>query len=144
MANALIGGLLSRGYDARALSVIEINSAARERVAAHGVRVSAVPDAASEKADTLVLAVKPQDARAALASLAGAVSGKLVISICAGLRLAALSRWLGGHRGLVRCLPNTPALVGAGIAGFYALSGGTDAGRGRAPRLPPGGGGGGG
>jgi pyrroline-5-carboxylate reductase len=135
MANALIGGLLSRGYDARALSVIEINSAARERVAAHGVRVSAVPDAASEKADTLVLAVKPQDARAALASLAGAVSGKLVISICAGLRLAALSRWLGGHRGLVRCMPNTPALVGAGIAGLYALPEVTDAERERAARI---------
>ena len=121
MASALIGGLVSRGHDARSISVIEISPAARERIAAHGVRVSTAPDAASEKADTLVLAVKPQDARAALASVAATVRGKLVISICAGLRLAALSRWLGGHRSLVRCMPNTPALVGAGIAGMYAL-----------------------
>jgi pyrroline-5-carboxylate reductase len=121
MANALIGGLVARGFAAGDIAVIEVSPAARERIAAHGVRVSAAPDAASAKADTLVLAVKPQDARAALASVAASVHGKLVISIAAGLRLAALSRWLGGHRKLVRCMPNTPALVGAGIAGLYAL-----------------------
>jgi pyrroline-5-carboxylate reductase len=121
MANALIGGLVARGFDTRAISVIEISPGARERIAGHGVRVSTAPDAASGKADTLVLAVKPQDARAALASVASSIHGKLVISIAAGLRLGALSRWLGGHRKLVRCMPNTPALVGAGIAGLYAL-----------------------
>jgi pyrroline-5-carboxylate reductase len=44
-----------------------------------------------------------------------------VISIAAGVTLETLSRWLGGHRKLVRCMPNTPALIGAGIAGLYAL-----------------------
>jgi pyrroline-5-carboxylate reductase len=135
MANALIGGLVSRGYDARSICVIEISPAARERIAAHGAHVSTAPGAASEKADTLVLAVKPQDARAALASVASTVKGKLVISICAGLRLAALSRWLNGHRGLVRCMPNTPALVGAGIAGLYALPEVTGTERQRAERI---------
>jgi pyrroline-5-carboxylate reductase len=43
-----------------------------------------------------------------------------VISIAAGLTLDAISRWLGGHRKLVRCMPNTPALIGAGIAALYA------------------------
>jgi len=121
MANALIGGLVAKGYDPRSIAVIEIALAARERIAAHGVRVGTAPDATTAKADTLVLAVKPQDARAALASVAASVSGKLVISIAAGVRLEALSRWLGGHRRLVRCMPNTPALVGAGITGVYAL-----------------------
>jgi pyrroline-5-carboxylate reductase len=121
MANALIGGLVAKGFDARAISVIEIAPAARERIAAHGVRVGTAPDATTAKAETLVLAVKPQDARAALASIASAVAGKLVISIAAGVRLDALSRWLSGHRQLVRCMPNTPALIGAGIAGLYAL-----------------------
>ena len=121
MANALIGGLVAKGYDARSIAVIEIAPAARERIAAHGVRVGTAPDATTAKADTLVLAVKPQDARAALASVAASVSGKLVISIAAGVRLEALSRWLGGHRRLVRCMPNTPALVAAGITGVYAL-----------------------
>jgi pyrroline-5-carboxylate reductase len=135
MANALIGGLIAKGYDARAIAVIEISPAARERIARHGVRVSTAPDAASDKADTLVLAVKPQDARAALASVASSIHGKLVISIAAGLGLAALSRWLGGHRQLVRCMPNTPALVGAGIAGLFALPEVTAAGRERAERI---------
>ncbi len=122
MAAALIGGMLAKGFDTRALSVIEVSPAARERLASqYGVRVSTAPDAATSEADTLVLAVKPQDMKAALASLAHAVQGKLVISIAAGVRLDALSRWLGGHRRLVRCMPNTPALIGAGITGLYAF-----------------------
>jgi pyrroline-5-carboxylate reductase len=120
MANALIGGLVAKGHDARDISVIEVSPAARERIATLGVRVNTAPDAASGKADTLVIAVKPQDARAALASLAASIADKLVISIAAGVRLEALSRWLGGHRRIVRCMPNTPALIGAGITGLYA------------------------
>lgn len=121
MANALIGGMVAKGFDARAISVIELAPAARDKIAAHGVRVGTAPDASTAKAGTVVLAVKPQDARAALASIASSVAGQLVISIAAGLRLDALSRWLGGHKNLVRCMPNTPALVGAGITGVYAL-----------------------
>lgn len=120
MANALVGGLLAKGFDRSSLSVVELSPAARERIAAHGVRVGTAPDAAMGEADTLVLAVKPQDLRAALASVASRVKEKLVVSIAAGVRLDALARWLGGHRRLVRCMPNTPALVGAGIAGLYA------------------------
>ncbi|MGH8674353.1 MAG: pyrroline-5-carboxylate reductase, partial [Burkholderiales bacterium] len=71
-------------------------------------------------ADTLLLAVKPQDLRAALTPLGAITRGKLVISIAAGVRLADISRWLGGHERLVRSMPNTPALVGAGIAALYA------------------------
>lgn len=123
MARALVGGLLARGVDAAELSVIEVDAAARERIAKeHGVRVSAVPDAATSEAEAIVLAVKPQDMKRALAALAGFVTGKLVISIAAGLRLDALSRWLGGHRKLVRCMPNTPALIGAGITALYAAA----------------------
>ena len=122
MASALIGGLLKKGVAASSISVVELSPAARERLAArHGVRASTAPDAATQKADTLVLAVKPQDLRPAAAALAGSVRGKLVVSIAAGVRLDALSRWLGGHRKLVRCMPNTPALIGAGISGLYAL-----------------------
>jgi pyrroline-5-carboxylate reductase len=121
MASALIGGLIANGHDARSISVVEVSAAARERLAAqHAVRASTAPDAALQGADILVLAVKPQDMKTALASLAATVRGKLVISIAAGVTLDALSRWLGGHRKLVRCMPNTPALIGAGISGLYA------------------------
>jgi pyrroline-5-carboxylate reductase len=122
MARALIGGLVAKGVDPRSISVIEVSPAAREKLATqHGVHASSAPDAATLEADVLVLAVKPQDMRAALRTLPSSFSQKLVISIAAGVRVDALSRWLGGHRRLVRCMPNTPALIGAGIAALYAL-----------------------
>jgi pyrroline-5-carboxylate reductase len=122
MARALIGGLLARGIDRRSISVIEVSPAARDKLAAeHGVHASSGPDAHSAAAEVLVLATKPQDLKAALVPLAGAMNQKLVISIAAGVRTDALSRWLKGHRRLVRCMPNTPALIGAGIAALYAL-----------------------
>jgi pyrroline-5-carboxylate reductase len=121
MAAALIGGLLAKGYDRSAVSVIEVSAPARERLAAqHGVHTSAAPDTSTARSDVVVLAVKPQDMRTALAGLSG-VNQKLIISIAAGVRVDALSRWLHGHRRLVRCMPNTPALIGAGIAALYAL-----------------------
>jgi pyrroline-5-carboxylate reductase len=122
MAAALIGGLLSKGYDRASISAIEISSSARERLAAqHGVHTSASPDTLTMQSDVLVLATKPQDLKAALAPLGDKVREKLLISIAAGVRAGALSRWLRGHRRIVRCMPNTPALIGAGIAALYAL-----------------------
>jgi len=122
MATALIGGPVAKGTDARSIAVIEVSPAARERLGArYPVHIATAPDAAMQSSEVLVLAVKPQDARAALASISGNVHGKLLISIAAGLTLDTLARWLGGHRKLVRCMPNTPALIGAGIAALYAL-----------------------
>jgi pyrroline-5-carboxylate reductase len=121
MATALIGGLIGKGADARSISVIEMSPAAREKLGArYPVHVSTAPDAAMQGADVLVLAVKPQDMRKALASLATSVKGKLVVSVAAGITLQSLSRWLDGHRKIVRCMPNTPALIGAGITGLFA------------------------
>ena len=120
MASALIGGLVAQGTDARSIAVVEVSPAARERLGArYPVHVATAPDAAVQRSDVLVIAVKPQDAKAALASIS--VNKQLVISIAAGVTLDALSRWLGGYRKLVRCMPNTPALIGAGIAALYAL-----------------------
>lgn len=136
MASALIGGLIAKGARPGELAVIEPQAAPRRRLAAKfKVRASAAPDARTRAADTLVLAVKPQDMRAAVAPLAGMLGGKLVISIAAGVRLREISRWLGGHAKLVRCMPNTPALIGAGIAGLYAPPGVTAAEKRRAERI---------
>jgi len=121
LATALIGGLIAKGFDARSIAVIELSPAARERlVEKYKVHVATAPDAAVQASDTLVLAVKPQDMRSALASVAAGVNGKLVVSVAAGIRLDSLSRWLGGHRKIVRAMPNTPSLIAAGIAGLYA------------------------
>lgn len=121
MAGALIGGLLAKGYGADTLSAVEIIAAARETLSArYKMHVSDSPDDRTFAADTIVLAVKPQDMQKAVASLKGNLHHQLVISIAAGIRLEDLSRWLGGYRKLVRVMPNTPALIGAGIAGLYA------------------------
>ena len=122
MANALVGGLIGRGFAAGAISVIEVSPPARQRISRHGVRVSTAPDAATQDADVLVLAVKPQDLRAALSDIGIDLRHKLIVSIAAGIRLATLASWLGGHARLVRCMPNTPALLGAGITGLYAAA----------------------
>jgi pyrroline-5-carboxylate reductase len=121
MAAALIGGLIRRGRAAGELRVVEISAQARARLEDEfGVRCGESMDAESLACELIVLAVKPQQMRAACAPLAGALSSQLVVSIAAGLRLADLARWLGGYRRIVRTMPNTPALIGAGITGLCA------------------------
>ena len=136
MANALIGGLLAKGAAPGSISVIERFEPAREKLARqYAVHASAAADEASRGADVLLLAVKPQDLRAALEPLGEAARGKLVVSIVAGVRLADLSRWLGGHDRIVRSMPNTPALIGAGIAALYPPPGVAAADRDRAESI---------
>jgi pyrroline-5-carboxylate reductase len=125
MAVALIGGLKKRGFSAAGIQVVEPIAESREKLTStFGVRSTAAVDAAALNCEVLVLAVKPQQMRDALApfgeQFAGRLQEQLVVSIAAGLRLADLSRWLGGHRRLVRTMPNTPALIGAGITGLCA------------------------
>lgn len=130
MANALIGGLLAKGYAAGDIQVAELGAEGRERlVQQFGVRAVPALDDAALACDVLLLAVKPQQMREALAPIAGRLSRQLVVSIAAGLRMDDISRWLGGHRRLVRCMPNTPALIGAGITGLVADPSVDEAGR---------------
>ena len=122
MATALIGGLLNHGYPSSDIAVIEIGAENRARLEkSFRVRCSAEADAASMHCDALVLAVKPQQMREACLPLQSFLKQQLVISIAAGVRLLDLSRWLGGYDRLVRAMPNTPALIGAGVSGLFAL-----------------------
>jgi pyrroline-5-carboxylate reductase len=125
MANALIGGLRKQGFSAAGMQVVEPVEELRERLTDNfGVRCTPTIDAAALNCEVLVLAVKPQLMKEALAPAAGKLHGQLVISIAAGLQLRDIGRWLGGTDGnynnLVRAMPNTPALIGAGITGLYA------------------------
>jgi len=121
MAAALIGGLRKQGYSAPGIQVVEPLAENREKLSEEfSVRCCAAVDPAALNCEVLVLAVKPQQMRAAVTPLAGKLTDQIVISIAAGLRLNDISRWLGGYRQLVRTMPNTPALIGAGITGIYA------------------------
>ncbi len=74
------------------------------------------------RADVLVLAVKPQQLRAAIEPLAAAVQKKklMVISVVAGIHSADIEQWLGGNLAIIRTMPNTPALIGSGASGLFA------------------------
>ena len=86
MASALIGGLIAKGSDARSISVIEMSPAAREKLGArYPVHLSTAPDAAMQGSDVLVLAVKPQDMKRALAAISGFSKEKLIVSVAAGI-----------------------------------------------------------
>jgi len=121
MAVALIGGMRKQGFSAAGIQVVEPFEGSRQRLTdAFGVRCTATPDAAALNCEVMVLAVKPQQLREAVTPLRGKLDNQLVVSIAAGLRMADISRWLGDYRKIVRTMPNTPALIGAGITGLCA------------------------
>jgi pyrroline-5-carboxylate reductase len=123
MADALIGGLLRKGFAATDLRVVEISADARRKLEdKYGVACFDKPRDAVRPGDVVVFAVKPQHLREAAAKSGFAGNDHLVISIAAGVRLANLSKWLKGHTRLVRAMPNTPALIGEGVTGLYAFS----------------------
>ena len=124
MAGALIGGLTGPTAPPVSVSVVEPLAAQREALAKRfGVTCHAAPDARALDVEVIVLAVKPQQMREAASACAPYAAGKLVISVAAGIRLADLQTWLGGHERIVRAMPNTPALIGLGITGLCAASG---------------------
>src|ERR1700739_4672264 len=117
MGRALIGGLLRRGTRPEQISVGESLEAARAALARDlGITATADNVAAVENADLIVLAVKPQDAAAVLASLQPLLrrNQPVVLSVAAGIRASTLQNWCGPGVPVVRAMPNRPALVGAG------------------------------
>jgi pyrroline-5-carboxylate reductase len=142
MAQAIGHGLIARGVAPGEIGVVEPVEALRADWQSRGVAAFASFDAALLSADTIVLAVKPQSMREALAPLAGRLTGQLVLSIAAGIRTRDLARWLGtvdspstAYPAVVRSMPNTPALIGAGVSGLYATPGVTVAQRAAAETL---------
>lgn len=124
MASAIAGGLVARGRAASGIAIVDPVDAQRAKLEAAlpGVRTYASATAAAIAGSSIVvLAVKPQQMREACAALAPHVAAvPVVLSIAAGSRSADISRWLGGYARIVRAMPDTPSLVGAGIAGLWS------------------------
>jgi len=122
MASALVGGLLKQGWPAGELRVVEILPQAREALSRQfGVAVEpTLPDRFDEQ-EIILLAIKPQHMLEAARHLRPRLGAQLVVSIAAGIRTPDLSRWLGGYGQIVRVMPNTPALVLAGISALFAM-----------------------
>lgn len=123
MASAIFGGMLDSGYPAQSITATSPDDDAlaplRER---HGIHTTTDNSAAVEDADVVVLAVKPQIMHDVCIAMRDAIQRRrpLIVSVAAGLEASTLERWLGGDLAVIRCMPNTPSLVGAGASGLFA------------------------
>jgi pyrroline-5-carboxylate reductase len=122
MAGSLVGGLLARGWSAEDIRVSDPQEDSRARLAALGVHTTADNTEAVAGAAIVVLAVKPQIMRAACLGIREAVAASkpLVISIAAGTSTDSMAAWLGESTAIVRCMPNTPAMLQCGASVLYA------------------------
>lgn len=125
MATSLMSGLIASGYQPHQLWVSDVNKA---NLQSHSerlqVNVSTDNLEIAQQVDVLVLAVKPQILRDVCLQIASVVSQRqiLVISIAAGINQHSLTQWLGAGNAIVRCMPNTPALVMTGATALHANS----------------------
>lgn len=119
MAQALIGGLISRGLPPTRITVSDPVEQIRQLLQEKEVHVTQDNVAAIKNADVVVLAVKPQVLATVLRPLKGLLSDKLVVSIIAGAEIQTISNLIDSNR-IVRVMPNTPALVQTGAHGIYA------------------------
>ncbi|MDH4393115.1 MAG: pyrroline-5-carboxylate reductase [Aquabacterium sp.] len=124
MATALIGGLVRAGRPPASILAIDPGDAARQKLQADfGVQVRAAADAALAGTALVVWAVKPQLFAEAAAPCAPHLGGALHLSVMAGIRSDTITRAMGllpAQARIVRSMPNTPALIGRGIAGLFA------------------------
>jgi len=122
MATSLIGGLVENGYPAASIRASDPVESGRQRLSqAFGIVTSADNRAVCAGAAVVVLAVKPQILKGVAEDLAPSLTAdQVLVSIAAGIPLTALSTWLGAGQPVVRCMPNTPALVHRGASGLYA------------------------
>lgn len=120
MASAIIGGLINKGHEPQWITACDINT---EQLAAlkqqYAVHTEQDTNRAIADADAIILAVKPQVMREVCQALPPRQDA-LYISIAAGIRSGDIEGWLGGNKAVVRCMPNTPALLGLGASGLFA------------------------
>ena len=123
MASSLISGLIASGHSPQDLWVSDINQDALKVLAQSlNVNTSTNNDDIINAVDVVVLAVKPQILSTVAKNATASIQQKqpLVVSIAAGISQQSLSQWLGNNIAIVRCMPNTPALVLTGATALHA------------------------
>lgn len=136
MAEALVKGLCHAGVSTQSIRVTDLRAERLEYFKnTYNVEGSTDNRTAAAGADTIVLAVKPQHMTGALASLRGVAPDALYVSIAAGIPTARIEKELGAAPRVVRVMPNTPALVGAGVSALCAGANATAEDLDRAERL---------
>jgi len=120
MANSLIRGLLAKGSQPSSIIVADVDSEKLEVLSSEcGIRL-ADNQSIGREANVVVLAVKPQVMEEVCSNISLRDDSSLVVSVAAGTTVALLEKWLGDNTAIVRCMPNTPALVGKGATGLFA------------------------
>ncbi|UFH49668.1 pyrroline-5-carboxylate reductase [Pseudomonas sp. KNUC1026] len=121
MAASLIGGMRAKGVPASHVCASAPSQPTRDRLAAeYGIAMHADNAKAAEGADVIVLSIKPQMMKSVCQALQPSLKpGQLIVSVAAGITCQSLANWLG-ERPVVRCMPNTPSLLGEGASGLYA------------------------
>ena len=124
MASCIIGGMVANNFDPGQIVVGTPSQSTRDRLSATtGATTTADNQAAAVQADILVLAVKPKMMRQVVEDLAPALSHRpIVISVAAGIPVAALQQWLGADMPVIRAMPNTPSMVQSGATGLFTQS----------------------
>ena len=123
MASSLIGGLITDGWDPGSIHVADSNEQQLQRLAARfPIHTSNSNRTAADAADVVIFAVKPQIMADVVRDIADCIAtqDKLVVSIAAGITETTLRSWLSDTTAIVRCMPNTPALVQSGVTGMFA------------------------
>ena len=123
MASSLMSGLIASGHSPRHLWASDINPEALLALEKNlNINTSTSNDEVVNAVDVVVLAVKPQILSSVAKSISGLIQQKksLVVSIAAGIGQQSLSQWLGDETAIVRCMPNTPALVLTGATALHA------------------------
>ena len=124
MGQAFVTGLLDSGWLADNIAIIDNDQSLIKKLneTFPDCHVYTQSEAALNLADVVVLAVKPQAMQIACEQIAAQCQIKrpLIISIAAGVLIDSIDHWLGGELPIIRCMPNTPALVQAGVTGLFA------------------------
>ena len=122
MASAMINGLLTTGFSPLQLRAADPSEEALEGLRALGIQyLNTSPEHLCDGADLIVAAVKPQIMSEALSPLKNRLSeGTALLSIAAGIPVRSLQRYIGDSTPVIRCMPNTPAMVGKGASALYA------------------------
>jgi len=125
MPRSIISGLVKNGYEASSIIASNPSTPKLEALEADfSINVTQSNEDAANAADVIVLSVKPQLMEAMCAELIKTVTlgDKLVVSIAAGITTARLTEMLGGHKNIVRTMPNTPSALGLGMTGLFATA----------------------
>lgn len=122
MATSLVGGLIAAGTKAADILVAEPDAGKRGRLAQQFKIAVTASNLDCLQQQVIVLSVKPQQLQTVCRELAVAdnAADPLYVSIAAGVRSMDIERWLGGGAAIVRCMPNTPALIQCGATALYA------------------------